>query len=164
MITRIVHFSHIEMPLLKEQDRAALRDTFAEMTARVRIAFFQQAFDCETCGIVEQIVDEVAPLGEKIELVKHNFAIDRAAAEQYNIQRIPAMAITRLEATDAAEMPDERDYGIRLYGVPSGYEFMSFIGAILDVSAGDSQLSPESRALLAQVQEPTHIQVFATPT
>lgn len=162
--TCIVRFLRTVMTLLKEQDRAALRETFAEMDARVRITFFTQALNCETCSIVEQILDEVAPLGEKIELVKYNFALEGAAIEQYGIKRIPALAITRLETNDAAGTTHERDYGIRFYGMPSGYEFVSFIGAIMDVSAGDSQLAPESRALLAQLREPTHLQVFTTPT
>jgi alkyl hydroperoxide reductase subunit AhpF len=153
------------MALLKEQDRAALRETFAEMTGRVRVAFFAQALGCETCGIVEQILDEVAPLGDKIELVKYNYAIDREQVAKYGIQRIPAIALTRLESsTDEESSPVERDYGIRFYGVPSGYEFMTLIGGILDVSSGESHLSDESRQLVAQLTEPTHIQVFTTPT
>lgn len=155
------------MPLLKEQDRHALRDEFAEMTARVRLLFFTQALDCETCEITGQILDEVAPLGEKIELVKYNYAIDREKVMQYGIARIPAIAIVRVEEEPNANGETqlrERDYGIRFYGVPAGYEFMSLVGSILDVSFGDSQLSPESRALLAQLTEPTHFQVFTTPT
>ncbi|MBI4673017.1 MAG: hypothetical protein HY741_15290 [Chloroflexi bacterium] len=155
------------MALLKDSDRAALRETFTEMTARVRLIFFTQALGCETCEIVGQILDEVTPLGEKIELVKYNNAIDRDQVAHYGIARIPAIAVVRLEATapdDGALAVTEHDYGIRFYGVPSGYEFMSLIGAILDVSSGDSQLSAPSRTLLAQVTEPTHLQVFTTPT
>ncbi len=155
------------MPLLKEQDQRALRDEFANMTGRVRLVFFTQALGCETCEITEKILDEFAPLGEKIELVKKNFAIDKEDVARYNIARIPAFAVVRLEEeTDAngETQTSERDYGIRFYGVPSGYEFMSLIGSILDVSSGDSQLSPASRALLALVNEPTHFQVFTTPT
>ena len=137
------------------------------MPGRVRIIFFTQALDCETCGLTEQILDEIEPLGEKLELVKQNYAIDRDAVAHYGIARIPAFAIVRLEeTTDPAGNPEvvEHDYGIRFYGVPSGHEFMSLIGAILDVSSGDSNLSPASRALAAQIKEPTHIQVFTTPT
>lgn len=155
------------MSLLKEQDRQALREEFAEMSGRVRLLYFTQALDCETCAITGQILDEVAPLGEKIELVKYNYAIDRERVAQYGIARIPAIAIVRLEEEPTASgepAAHEHDYGIRFYGVPSGYEFMSLVGSILDVSSGDSQLSADSRALLAQLTEPTHFQIFTTPT
>ncbi len=155
------------MALLQERDRDALRQEFSAMTENVRILFFTQALGCETCGITGQILDELTPLGEKIELVKLNYAIDRDAGQRYAIKRIPAMAIVRVEEfeTETGERElRERDYGIRFYGVPSGYEFMSLIGAILDVSSGDSHLSPATRALLAQLTQPTHLQVFTTPT
>ena len=155
------------MPLLKERDRQALQQEFSQMPDRVRIVFFTQALGCDTCGITEQILTEIEPLADKLELVKKNFAIDREDVAKYGIARIPAFAIVRLsEETDETGEPElvEHDYGIRFYGVPSGHEFMSLIGAILDVSTGDSQLSPASRALAAQVSDPTHIQVFTTPT
>lgn len=155
------------MPLLKERDRQTLQQEFSQMPGRVRIVFFTQALGCETCGLTEQILTEIEPLGEQIELVKLNYAIDRDAVERYGIARIPAFAIVRLaETPNQAGEPEfvEQDYGIRFYGVPSGHEFMSLIGAILDVSTGDSQLTPASRALAAQITDPTHIQVFTTPT
>lgn len=144
-----------------------MRDTFTELSSPVRLVFFTQALDCDTCEITGEILDEVAPLSDKIELVKYNQAIDRAQVERYGITRIPAIAVVGLKETangDDARTPTEIDYGIRFYGVPSGYEFMSLIGAILDVSAGDSHLSETSRALVAQITEPTHLQVFTTPT
>lgn len=153
------------MALLKDKDRIALRETFAGMTASVRLAFFTHASECETCDIVREILDEVAPLGEKISLVKYDYALDRDAVARYNIPRVPAIAVLRLEENAQNDGGGvERDYGIRLYGVPSGYEFISLIGALVDVSHGDSQLLPASRALLAQLTEPAHIQVFTTPT
>lgn len=155
------------MPLLKERDRQALTEQFAEMTGRVRIVFLSRADDCETCELTEQILDEVVPLGDRLELVKLDYATDAAATARYAIARVPAFAVVRLEeGRDENGEPAlvERDYGVRFYGVPSGYEFMSFIGALLDVSTGDSQLSPASRQLVSQVTTPTHLQVFTTPT
>lgn len=155
------------MALLKEDDRAALRAEFEQLTSRVRLVFFSQALGCETCPITLQILEEVAPLSDQIELVKYNFAIDRDEVARYGIARIPAIAVVGLEnQSDETGAPTVRelDYGIRFYGVPSGYEFMSLIGAILDVSSGDSSLAPETRELVARVIEPTHIQVFTTPT
>jgi hypothetical protein len=41
---------------------------------------------------------------------------------------------------------------------------MSLVEAIRLVASGQSGLSEESRALVAAVTEPLHIQVFVTPT
>lgn len=155
------------MPLLKERERASLREQFEAMTAPVRLVFFTQALGCETCPLTERILDEIAELSDKLQVVKYNFALDRDAVARFGIARIPAIAVLRLEPAAAGldgTEPREIDYGIRFYGVPSGYEFMALIGAILDVSSGDSHLSPESRALVAKITDPTHIQVFTTPT
>ncbi len=137
------------------------------MTNRVRLVFFTQTLNCETCEITKQILEEVAGLSDKLELQTYNFAIDREAVSRYGITRIPAIALVRLETrTNGGGVTgeEERDYGIRFYGVPSGYEFMSLIGDILDVSHGESGLAPESKALVAQVNEAVHLQVFTTPT
>jgi alkyl hydroperoxide reductase subunit AhpF len=155
------------MALLRASDQEALREELEQMTNRVRLVFFTQSLNCETCDISRQILEEVKGLSEKLELQTFNFAIDREAVSRYGIVRIPAIAPVRLEPqengggqTDAVE----KDYGIRFYGVPSGYEFMALIGDILDVSHGDSGLSPESKSLIAQVEKPLHLQIFTTPT
>jgi glutaredoxin-like protein len=79
-------------------------------------------------------------------------------ADLYGIDKIPAIAILRTEdGTD-------RDYGIRFYGIPSGYEFSSIIEDIIGVSKGESGLKPKSKQVLAELTEPVHFQVFVTPT
>ena len=151
------------MALLRASDQAALRDELTKMTNAVRLVFFTQTLGCEGCSVTKQILEEVVTLSDKLELKILNYAIDREAAQQYGIARIPAIAVVRLTGASPDETT-EHDYGIRFYGVPSGYEFMSLIGDILDVSRGESGLSPTSKALVAQIQNPIHLQVFATPT
>ncbi len=152
--------------LLKDSDREALKTQLAQMTNTVKLVFFTQALDCEYCPIAKQLLEEVASLSEKIALETLNFAIDKDQVAKYKIARIPAVALVRVEnvAHDGAVETVDRDYGIRYYGIPAGYEFAALIGDILDVSAGDSGLSPQSKAALAQLKEPLHLQVFTTPT
>ena len=92
--------------------------------------------------------------------------MDKDQVERYKIVRIPATAVVRVEtiAKNGASEIVDRDYGIRFYGIPAGYEFASLIGDILDVSSGDSGLAPETKAALADLKEPLHLQVFTTPT
>ena len=152
--------------LLKENDRAALQREFAAMTNAVKLVFFTQALDCEYCPITLEILQEVASLSDKIQIETVNFAIDQAQVEQYKIARIPAVALVRVESVtrDGVTETQDRDYGIRYYGVPAGYEFAALVGDILDVSSGESGLSPESKAALKNLREPVHLQVFTTPT
>ena len=48
--------------------------------------------------------------------------------------------------------------------MPEGHELISLVDAVLLVASRDSGLSDESRARLAEVDEPLDIQVFVTPT
>ncbi len=156
------------MPLLREADRENLRKELDQLQTPVRLVFFTQALDCEYCGLTKQVLDEIAGLSDKIQLKEYNFAIDQDAVTQYQIARVPAIAVTRVESpkllVTGNEQPRERDYGIRYYGVPAGYEFAALIGDILDVSAGESGLTEQSKSALRQLKEPLHLQVFATPT
>jgi len=146
------------MGLLRDDDRAQLQKEFEQLTNAVKLVFFTQASDCDFCPLTKQVLDELVGLSDKIQLETFDFATDKHQVQAFRIARIPAIALVRIEAGQ------DRDYGIRYYGVPSGYEFASLVGDILDVSRGDSGLSAPSKAALAQLKEPVHLQVFTTPT
>ncbi len=152
--------------LLKDSDRELLKTELAQMTNPVKLIFFTQALDCEYCPVTKQVLEEIASLSEKIQLETFNYAIDKEQVTKYGIARIPAVAVVRVEtvSSDGVTETMDHDYGIRFYGIPAGYEFAALVGDILDVSAGDSGLSPQSKAALAELKEPLHLQVFTTPT
>lgn len=154
------------MALLKDGDREQLRQEFGKLENPVKLVFFTQALDCDYCPLTQQVLEELVGLSDKITLQKHNFAIDKDQVFQYKIARVPAVAVVRVETqiVDGAEKTRDRDYGIRYYGVPAGYEFGALVNDVFDVSRGESGLSEQSKALLAQLQEPLHLQVFSTPT
>ncbi|MCS7261234.1 MAG: thioredoxin family protein [Anaerolineae bacterium] len=145
------------MGLLKEQDKNVLRQAFQALQQPVQLVVFTQPMECMYCRETREIVEEVAELSDKITLEVFDFTQDRAAVDRYTIRRIPAIVVMR-----GGDQP--KDFGIRFYGIPAGYEFTPFIEDILMVSRGDSGLSEASRALLAQLTKPLHIQVFVAPT
>jgi alkyl hydroperoxide reductase subunit AhpF len=142
------------MPLISDEVSGQLKDEFKGLENPVRLAVFSQALADPESEQVRRLVEEVAALDPKLTAESYNYVLDREKSESLGIQRIPAIAV--LGAT--------KDYGIRLYGLPSGYEFGSLVDAILDVSKGDSGLGEETRSALKEVDRPIHIQVFSTPT
>ena len=118
---------------------------------------FTQELECEYCRETRMIAEEVSELSDSITLEVYNFVTDKEVAEEYDIDKIPAIAVLR-----GGDEP--KDYGIRYYGIPSGYEFSSLIEDVMMVSQGESGLSEATKAQLADLSEPVHVQVFVTPT
>jgi len=142
------------MPLLPEKDSAHLREEFAKhLVHPVRLVMFTQTFACQYCKETEQIVQEVAGLSDRVEAEIYDFVADEDKAKEYGIDKIPAIAVI-----------GEKDYGVRFFGIPSGYEFTSLIEDIMDVSRGEAVLSEATREAVAELTEPVHVQVFITPT
>lgn len=129
------------------------------MTQPVRLLFFTQTLDCETCPQTRQILDELPLLSDKILIEEANFVLDADKAAKYRIDRVPAIVVLGADESGA-----ERDSGIRFLGTPAGYEFVSLVKAIRLVGGGPSQLSTDSLARVALVDKPVTIHVFTTPT
>lgn len=125
-----------------------------EMKDSVRLAYFTQEIECPFCAQTHQLLETVAKLSEKISFEVYDFVKDKTKAEELGIDKIPALAIL-----------GKKDYGLRFYGIPSGYEFQTLIEGIILVSSGDSQLPSEAVKVLAKAAtSPVHIQIFVIPT
>jgi alkyl hydroperoxide reductase subunit AhpF len=145
--------------LISPSDQQKLRGAFAEMTRKVRLVFFTQTLDCETCLQTRQILDELPLLSDKVAIDELNLVLDKEKAQQYGVDRAPAVALTYED--EAAQRHDTR---IRFLGAPSGYEFISLVQAVLLAGGRPSNLKPETVARLAAVDKPVTMQVFTTPT
>jgi hypothetical protein len=142
------------MGILTDDVTAQLKEEFAQLVNPVRLAVFSQALAEPESEQVRRMVEELGALDSRISVESCNFVLDETRTMELAIARIPAVAI----------LGAEKDHGIRFYGMPTGYEFGSLVDAILDVSSGDSGLAPETRAALAALDRPLHLQVFSTPT
>ena len=145
------------MALLSEKDQATIREEFAALQRPVKMIVFTQEFECQYCRDTRAIAEEVAALSDDITLEIYDFVEDKEIAEFYDIDKIPATVIM----TGGEEA---QDYGIRYFGIPSGYEFSSLIHDIMMVGGTEAELTPETKAWLAGLTEPVHFQVFVTPT
>ena len=145
------------MSLLRDEDRRQIRKEFEALTAPVKLIVFTQEHECQYCAETRQIAEEVATLSDRIELEVYDLLADEEKAAAYGIDKLPALIVMR-----GGDEP--KDYGIRFFGIPSGYEFGTLIEDIRMVSSGDSGLSEATRRQVAELQTPVHFQVFVTPT
>lgn len=142
------------MGLIPQKERDILAKEFREkMVNDVRLVVFTQEIPCMFCKETELVANELVEISPKIKVEMYDFVKDQMKAKEFRIDKIPAIAVI-----------GAKDYGVRFYGIPSGYEFTSFVAAILDVSRGDSGLSQKSKDILKLVDSSVHIQVFVTPT
>ncbi len=141
------------MSLLNEAIRKEVRAALADVKQPVVLKIFTQTFECQYCKETRELVEEVSALSDQLSTEIYDFATDSQVAQSYGIDKVPAVAII-----------GKKDYGVRLYGIPAGYEFGALIEDIKMVSSGDSGLAPETRATVAKLTKPIRIQVFSTPT
>lgn len=119
----------------------------------VKIVVFTQEMECPYCAQTRSLIEELAALNSKIAVEVYDFLADSAKAKEYGVDKVPAVAIV-----------GEKDYGIRFYGLPYGYEFQTLLDGIISVSKGKTDLSERVREKLKTIKTPVHIQVFVTLT
>ncbi len=142
------------MSLLPEDKKELLKADFKEkLVDPVKIVMFTQEIECRYCSDTRNLVTDIATLDDKITVEVNDFVADTAKAKEYGIDKIPALAII-----------GKKDYGVRIYGIPYGYELQTLIEAIINVSKGQTDLTDNTKSILKEVKNPVHIQVFVTLT
>ncbi len=141
------------MPLLNDAVREKARKLLADLPGTARLVVFTQEMECAHCRENRQLAEEVAGLSGRLSLEVLNLLTDADRARELQVDKVPALVIA-----------GERDYGIKFYGVPAGFEFTSLLAAIALVSRRDSGLKPETRARLATLRAAVDLQVFTTLT
>jgi alkyl hydroperoxide reductase subunit AhpF len=143
------------MSLLSARDEQVLTTQLSAITRRVSVLLFTQTIGGSESGrVAKQVLDEIARLSDKVVIVEKNFILDVAERAQYGVDKSPAMVI----------LADDQDTRMRMYGAPTGYEFVGLVEALLLAGTGTVDLQPDTMALLATVEKPLHVQVFSTPT
>lgn len=117
--------------------------------------FFTQELECQYCSETKQILTELSEISNKLQLEIKNFVTDKDDAVKFGIDKIPATVLL-----------DEngKDFGIKFYGIPSGYEFASLLEDIKMLGTGVSGLSKEVEEEIKKIDSDVHMQVFVTPT
>jgi glutaredoxin-like protein len=131
------------MSFMQDKDRTVIQTRFEELGQPVKLINFTQEIECMYCTETRRLMEEIAELSDKVTLEVYNFVTDKEAVRKYSIDKIPATVVE-----------GEKDYGIRFFGIPTGYEFGTLIEDIIMASKGDSGLQPETREALSELGEP----------
>lgn len=142
------------MPVLKDRERKLVGEKLErEMEGNVRLIVFTQDFECEYCELTREIAEELASIDRRISVEVYELQKDEDKASRWRVDKVPALLVF-----------GKREYNVRYFGVPSGYEFSALLEDIVDVSRGASRLSNHTKEHLRSIRKPIHIQVFVTPT
>jgi glutaredoxin-like protein len=141
------------MGIISEKDREQLIKILKPITNNIRIVMFTQEFECNYCKMTREILDEISGFSDRIVLETHDFVKEADLAKSYGVDKIPATILI-----------GDRDYGIRFYGVPAGYEFTTLIEDIINVSHRDSGLPKDVLTELSRIDKPVHIKILISPT
>jgi glutaredoxin-like protein len=142
------------MSLLPDDKKELLKNDFqTQLVDPVKLVMFTQEVECRYCSDTRKLAQELASLNDKLSVEVYDFVKDAAQAKEYGVDKIPALAII-----------GKKDYGVRIYGIPYGYELQTLIEAILNVSKGKTNLSDKTKQILSDVKTPVHIQVFVSLT
>jgi glutaredoxin-like protein len=142
------------MSLIPDEHKEHLRMELNEKLEKpVKIVMFTQEVECQFCAQTRQLINELAGLNDKIKVEIYDFLKDSEKTKEYGVDKVPAIVIV-----------GERDYGIRFYGMPYGYELQTLLESLINVSKGRTDVSEETRKKLKEIKTPVHIQVFVTLT
>ena len=141
------------MSLIRDDDALEIQERLKGLINPVKLVHFTQELNLDYGREARQLLEELVALSDKLSLEVYNFLLDKDKVSEFSVDKVPATVVR-----------NGKDFGIRFYGLPAGYEFVTLLDAILSVSQGDSGLKPENKERLAMVNQPVHLQVFVTPT
>lgn len=151
------------MPMISQQDQDYIRNFFAEkLTGDVTIELFTERRspivvlgreECQYCEETKQLLEEVAALSDRIDLVVHDVKDEPDVMAERGVGQIPAILFK-----------GQAKGTMRYFGIPAGNEFRNLIDGIVEVGNGESGLAEPTKEALAELKEDVHLQVFVTPT
>jgi glutaredoxin-like protein len=144
------------MAMLSEKDAQQIKEMFEEKLQKKVVIVYSGTNEkgtCQYCDVIEELLNEVSSLSDLVKLEIHKD--DKEIEKKYGFERMPAIAIVDGEG---------KDYGIRYYGIPSGYEFSTLLEDLFMVSSGESGLSQKTIEQLEKIDKPVNLKVFVTPS
>ena len=138
--------------MLSEKDRKYVAATLSGMRSDVRLVLFSRdGGECKYCDEAEGLLADVAASAPRVAVEVLSLKKDAARAQELGIDKVPGIALL-----------GKKDYNLRYFGLPSGYDFIPFVETVLAVANDDPGVSAESVAMLAKLKKPVQLSVFVT--
>jgi hypothetical protein len=149
------------MRVLSDQDGKAVSNRLQALTQPVHLVYFTEGRggliipgrECRYCGETQRLLEDVARCSPQLTLEVHDRITDPEAFAAHGVDKVPGLAVI-----------GARDYGVRYYGLPAGYELATLLDVIVDVGRGTTGLTADTRAALAALPADVWLQVFVTPS
>ncbi|MCD6369864.1 MAG: thioredoxin family protein [Thermoproteales archaeon] len=141
---------------MDEETRREVTRLLKQMTGRVYLRFFkpEKEEECMYCKEEEELLNILSSLAPSGKIIIEKYSSKSEEALKYSVDLFPALLVHG----------EGKNYGIRFFGIPAGYEFAVLIEDIIDVSRGSVDLDKETLEILRHVDEPVKIKVFVTPS
>ncbi|MFX1559929.1 MAG: thioredoxin family protein [Promethearchaeota archaeon] len=137
---------------MDDATREQVRELFTGIVNNVTAHLFIEERDCLYCNDVKDMIEQLAELSDKINIIEHKGSLDSGKAVEWGVDYHPAIVLH-----------GEKEYSIKFYGIPAGHEFGALVRTIIDVSSGVSTLQPDVIEDIASIDKPINIKVFVTP-
>jgi len=136
------------------RDTATLiQEAMRDLPGRVTLVSYTSDIESWYSQAERVLLESIARASDRITLDIQAGRWDSRREAEVGIARTPAIVLR-----------GDRDYGIRYYGVPDGYELETFLDTIRAAAARRSGLAGDSVARLRSLTDPIHLEVFAFPT
>ena len=140
------------MGILSRQDLEYLKNEFEKSLVNEIEIVFGESENCEFCNDVEKLLEEIASLNEKIKIVK------KSVSELKNV--LPK----EVDKGPVILFNNNGNYNFGFVGIPSGYEFKTFIKDIIALSSKKIEIPKNLIKKIEGIKKEIEILVFVTPT
>ncbi len=141
------------MAIFDDAIKQQLSELLKSLENDVTIHFFSQEMECGTCKDAREFLNEFMELSDKLHLKNYEFVKDKEKSEAFGIDKIPAIVVTD---------KDDKNRGVKFYGIPAGYEINSFIASLMEASGKSEALPEDIKKRIEAINKKIHIQVFVT--
>ena len=143
------------MKIFSDEISKELKAMLGEIPKQVNLAFFGAETNCRSCKDTERFVREFAELHDQMAVEVFDIDKHESLAKELGIDKVPSLVILD---------ENKKDYGMRFFGIPAGYEIHSLVSAVKELGGIDAELPKEIEERIAALDKETHIKVFVTPT
>ncbi len=139
------------MAMIDDNSKNQIKTIFEQLKEQVNVVLIVKKEECETCSDTQTFVTEMTDLHEKLVLEVLDESDDKA--KELGVTMYPAIVLLD---------KDNKDYGIKFYGIPAGHEINSFIMGLIEVSGAGEVLPDDVIARIEKINKPIDIKVFIT--